>query len=46
VNGVLAIKPANLAKHQARQMMILRAEKIGVPWTKEVQRCVKLSYRR
>lgn len=38
VNGVLAIEPlANLAKHQARQMMILRAEKIGVPWTKEVQ---------
>ncbi len=38
VNGLLAIKPiANLAKHQARQMMIKRAEKIGVPWTKEVQ---------
>lgn len=38
VNGVLAIKPlANLAKHQARQMMIKRAEKIGVPWRKEVQ---------
>ncbi len=38
VNGVLAIKPlAALAKHQARQMMIKRAEKIGVPWTKEVQ---------
>lgn len=38
VNKVLAIKPlANLAKHQARQMMIKRAEKIGVPWTKEVQ---------
>ena len=38
VNGVLAIKPlANLAKHQARQMMIKRAEKIGVPWTREVQ---------
>lgn len=38
VNGVLAIKPlANLAKQQARQMMIKRAEKIGVPWTKEVQ---------
>lgn len=38
VNGVLAVKPlANLAKHQARQMMIKRAEKIGVPWTKEVQ---------
>lgn len=39
VNGILAIKPlANLAKHQARQMMIKRAEKIGVPWTKEVQK--------
>lgn len=38
VNGVLAIKPlANVAKHQARQMMIKRAEKIGVPWTKQVQ---------
>lgn len=38
VNAVLAIKPlANLAKHQARQMMIKRAEKIGVPWTKDVQ---------
>jgi len=38
VNKVLAIKPlANLAKHQARQMMIKRAEKIGVPWTKEVE---------
>lgn len=38
VNGVLAIKPlANLAKHRARQMMIKRAEKMGVPWTKEVQ---------
>ncbi|RCJ22793.1 methyltransferase type 11 [Nostoc minutum NIES-26] len=39
VNGILAIKPlANLAKYQARQMMIKRAEKIGVPWTKEVQK--------
>lgn len=38
VNGVLAIKPlANLAKHQARQMMIKRAESIGVPWRKEAQ---------
>lgn len=38
VNGVLAIKPlANLAKNRARQMMIQRAEKIGVPWTKIVQ---------
>lgn len=39
VNQVLAIKPlANLAKHQARQMMIKRAEKIGVPWTTTVQK--------
>ncbi|BAZ68710.1 type 11 methyltransferase [Fischerella sp. NIES-4106] len=38
VNGVLAIKPLyNLAKRQARQMMIKRAEKIGVPWRKQVQ---------
>jgi ubiquinone/menaquinone biosynthesis C-methylase UbiE len=36
VNGILAIKPlANLAKHQARQMMIKRAEAIGVQWTQE-----------
>ncbi|MBW4571454.1 MAG: class I SAM-dependent methyltransferase [Tolypothrix carrinoi HA7290-LM1] len=38
VNRILAIKPLyNLAKHQARQMMIKRAEKIGVPWNKEVE---------
>jgi ubiquinone/menaquinone biosynthesis C-methylase UbiE len=38
INGVLAIKPlANLAKHRARQMMIKRAEKMGVPWTQEVE---------
>ncbi|KST68590.1 class I SAM-dependent methyltransferase [Mastigocoleus testarum] len=38
VNGVLSIKPlADFAKHQARQMMIKRAEKIGVPWTKTVE---------
>lgn len=38
VNGLLAIKPlANLAKHQARQMMIKRAEKIGVPWRQRVE---------
>jgi ubiquinone/menaquinone biosynthesis C-methylase UbiE len=38
VNGILAIEPlANLAKHQARQMMIKRAERIGVPWTQEVE---------
>jgi ubiquinone/menaquinone biosynthesis C-methylase UbiE len=39
VNGILAIKPlANFAKHQARQMMIKRAEKIGVFWTKEAEK--------
>ncbi len=38
VNGLLAIKPlANLAKHQARNMMIKRAEKIGVPWRQRVE---------
>ncbi len=45
VNGILAIRPlANLAKHQARQMMIKRAEKIGVPWTKEVQKLQALDW--
>lgn len=38
VNRVLAIKPLfALAKYQARQMMIKRGEKIGVPWTKQVE---------
>ncbi|TVP57259.1 MAG: class I SAM-dependent methyltransferase [Nodularia sp. (in: Bacteria)] len=38
VNAILGIKPlADLAKHQARQMMIKRAERIGVPWTQEVK---------
>jgi ubiquinone/menaquinone biosynthesis C-methylase UbiE len=38
VNRILSIKPlANFAKHQARQMMIKRAEKLGVPWTQEVE---------
>lgn len=38
VNGILAVKPlANLAKHQARTMMIKRAESIGVYWRQEVQ---------
>ncbi|MEQ9671898.1 methyltransferase domain-containing protein [Coleofasciculus sp. G2-EDA-02] len=37
VNGFLSIKPlANLAKQQARKMIVKRAEKIGVPWTKQV----------
>lgn len=39
VKGILAIKPlASLAKYQARQMMIKRAEKIGVFWTQEVEK--------
>lgn len=39
VNGILAIKPlANFAKHQARKMMIKRAEEIGVLWTKEAEK--------
>ncbi|MGF1497412.1 MAG: methyltransferase domain-containing protein [Elainellaceae cyanobacterium] len=38
VNGLLAVKPlANFAKHQARTMMIRRAESIGVYWRQEVQ---------
>jgi ubiquinone/menaquinone biosynthesis C-methylase UbiE len=38
VNGVLSIKPlADLAKHQAREMMIKRAEKIGVHWRQDAQ---------
>lgn len=38
VNQVLAIKPlANLAKHQAREMMIKRAEKMGVPWREQTK---------
>ena len=38
VNSVLSIKPlAALAKHQAREMMINRAEKIGVHWRQDAQ---------
>lgn len=38
VNGLLSIKPlADFAKHQARTMMIERAEKIGVPWRENVK---------
>lgn len=38
INGLLAIKPlATFAKQQARQMMIERAEKIGVPWRENVR---------
>ena len=39
VNRILAIKPLfNLARHQARQMMIKRAESIGVQWVQEAER--------
>lgn len=38
VNGILAIKPlADLAKHQARSMMVKRAESIGIDWHQEVK---------
>lgn len=39
INGLLAIKPlANLAKSQARKMMIKRAEdELGVPWRERSQ---------
>lgn len=36
VDGILAIKPLfNLAKYRARQMMIKRAESIGVAWREQ-----------
>jgi ubiquinone/menaquinone biosynthesis C-methylase UbiE len=39
VTQILAIKPLfNLAKHQARQMMIKRAESIGVAWVQDAER--------
>lgn len=38
VNGVLSIKPlADFAKNRARNMMIQRAEAIGVPWRENVK---------
>ncbi|HHP7244966.1 MAG TPA: class I SAM-dependent methyltransferase, partial [Elainellaceae cyanobacterium] len=38
INGILSVKPlADFAKHQARSMMIKRAESIGVYWREEVQ---------
>jgi ubiquinone/menaquinone biosynthesis C-methylase UbiE len=38
VNGILGIKPiANFAKHQARSMMIKRAESVGVQWTQDAK---------
>lgn len=38
INGLLGIKPLyGIAKHQARQMMVKRAERIGVSWKKQVE---------
>ena len=38
VSGFLAVKPLfNIAKRQARQMMIDRAEKLGVPWRERAE---------
>ncbi|MBK4730094.1 class I SAM-dependent methyltransferase [Oxynema sp. CENA135] len=38
INGLLGIPPlAQFAKHQARQMMIKRAERIGVSWIERSQ---------
>lgn len=37
INGILSIKPVfDLARYRARNMMIKRAESIGVPWTQIV----------
>ncbi|MGK7923642.1 MAG: class I SAM-dependent methyltransferase [Spirulina sp.] len=45
INGILAIKPlANFAKSRARQMMIERAEKMGVPWRKTVNELRSLDW--
>lgn len=38
INGVLSIEPLyNLAKYQARNMMIKRAENLGIPWRNTVK---------
>ena len=45
VNVLLSIKPlANLAKYQARDMMIKRAERIGVSWRKRVEELRSLNW--
>ena len=45
VNGILSIKPlASLAKYQARNMMIKRAENMGVPWRKRVEEFRQLDW--
>ena len=38
INGLLGIKPLYaFARHQARQMMVKRGEKIGVPWKQQLE---------
>jgi ubiquinone/menaquinone biosynthesis C-methylase UbiE len=45
VNRILSIKPLfNFARFRARQMMIDRAEKLGVPWQETVKRLQKLDW--
>ncbi len=45
INGLLSIKPlAALAKNRARDMMIKRAERIGVPWRQRVQELQTLDW--
>jgi ubiquinone/menaquinone biosynthesis C-methylase UbiE len=45
INGILAIKPlANIAKYQARNMMIKRAEKMGVPWRENARKMRALDW--
>lgn len=46
VNRFLAIKPlANLARQQARRMMIRRAESVGVEWIQQVATLRKRSWK-
>ncbi|MGB3533758.1 MAG: class I SAM-dependent methyltransferase [Microcoleaceae cyanobacterium] len=46
VNGVLSVKPlARWAKHQARQRMINRAEKMGVPWRQQSESLLSRSWK-
>jgi SAM-dependent methyltransferase len=45
VNGILSIKPLfNIARYRARQMMIDRAEKLGVPWREKVKQLRALNW--
>ncbi len=39
IQGLLSVRPlAAIAKHQARRMIINRAESLGIPWRQEVER--------